>query len=346
LRWKSLNQGSKITSSGVMEMEYRRLQMSKGGSYLLSLPKGWVVRTGLKGGDVLRLEEGEGATLTIRIEGEVEPEKGSTEVIKEVEGIERQIRSNYLYGTDTIVIDLGRRMTPAIRDQIKGAIQKLIGLEVVEEDGGSVTVQCLLQPTSMPIRSTLRRAHVLAANMHKEAEDSLTTLDSDLALSVVKRDDEVDRLYFLMVRQLRLALRSPKVAEKLGVGSAECLDLRMAAKYVETIADLAAAVATAVPKLDRKEIDNEIMEALKELSRSSYKIHEDAAQALFSQNVKSAEEVMIKAKGLGDNLAAVNEMLTNKQPRMAPLLDSIAMYLYQIGAHGIDLAELVSGTRG
>src|SRR5512137_1754626 len=102
-----------------MEMEYRRLQMSKGGSYLLSLPKGWVVRTGLKGGDVLRLEEGEGATLTIRIEGTVESEKGATEVIKEAEGLERQIRSNYLYGIDTIIVDLGRKMTPAIRDQIK-----------------------------------------------------------------------------------------------------------------------------------------------------------------------------------------------------------------------------------
>lgn len=329
-----------------MKMEYRRLQMSKGGSYLLSLPKGWVIRTGLKGGDVLRLEEGEGATLTIRTEGAVEPEKGATQVIREAEGLERQIRSNYLYGIDTIVVDLGKKMTPAIRDQIKGAIQKLIGLEVVEEDGGSVTIQCLLQPTSMPIRSTLRRANVLASDMHKEAEEALAQFDTDLARSVIKRDDEVDRLYFLMVRQLRLALRNPTVAEKLGVSPSECLDLRMAAKYVETIADLAVAVAAAVPKLDRKDADREIVEALKELSRSAYGIHEDASQALFKQDVKSAEYVMTLAKQLGEKLAAVNEMLTNRQPRMAPLLDSIAMYLYQIGSHGVDLAELVSGARG
>jgi len=327
-------------------MEYRRLQMSKGGSYLLSLPKGWVVRTGLKGGDVLRLEEGEGASLTIRIEGILEPEKGVTEVIREAEGLERQIRSNYLYGIDTVVVDLGKKMTPAIRDQIKAAIQKLIGLEVVEEDAGSVTIQCLLQPTSMPIRSTMRRAYTLASNMHKEAEEALTCLDAGLAKSVIKRDDEVDRLYFLMVRQLRLALRNPAVAEKLGVGPSECLDLRMAAKYIETIADLAVAVAAAVPKLDRKDVDKEIMGALGELSGWAYRIHEDAAQALFKQDVKSAEDVMAKAGRLGEELSAVNEMLTNRQPRMAPLLDSIAMYLYQIGSHGVDLAELVSGARG
>lgn len=327
-------------------MEYRRLQMSKGGSYLLSLPKGWVLRTGLKGGDILRLEEGEGAVLTIRTEEAAGPEKGATAFIKEGEGLERQIRSNYLYGMDTIVVDLGKRMTPAIRDQVKTSIQKLIGLEVVEEDAGSVTVQCLLQPTSMPIRSTLRRAYTLASNMHKEAEEALSRMDAELARSVIRRDDEVDRLYFLMVRQLRLALRNPTVAEKLGVSASECLDLRMAAKYVETIADLAVAVAAAVPRLDRKDVEGEIMDGLKQLSASAYRIHEDAAQALFKQDVKSAEEVMVKAGRLGEELAAVNEMLTNKQPRMAPLLDSLAMYFYQIGSHGVDLAELVSAAQG
>jgi phosphate uptake regulator len=327
-------------------MEYRRLQMSKGGSYLLSLPKGWVVRTGLKGGDILRLEEREGAVLTIRIEGTEGPETGTTEVIREAEGLERQIRTNYLYGIDTIVIDLGKSMTPAIRDQIKAAITKLIGLEVVEEDAGSVTIQCLLQPTSMPIKSTLRRAYTLASNMHREAEEALSRLDAGLAESIIKRDDEVDRLYFLMVRQLRLALRNPTVAEKLGVSLPECLDLRMAAKYVETIADFAVAVAAAVPKLNSRDADREILEALRRLSDSAYNIHADAAQALFKQDIKSAEGVMAKAGRLGEELAAVNEMLTNKQPRMAPLLDSIAMYLYQTGAHGIDLAELVSGARG
>lgn len=31
----------------VPEMDYRRLQMSKGGSFLLSLPKEWVLKNGL-----------------------------------------------------------------------------------------------------------------------------------------------------------------------------------------------------------------------------------------------------------------------------------------------------------
>jgi len=291
------------------------------------------------------LVEGEGGSLTIKMEGAAEVEKGVTAVIREPEGLERQIRANYLAGADTIVIDLGRRMTPAMREQVKTDIHKLIGLEIVEEEANSMTIQCLLQPTSMPVKSTLKRAYTLAASMHKEAEQALADGDVELAESVSRRDDEVDRLYFLMVRQLRLALRNPSVAEKLGVGPAECLDLRMAAKYVETIADYSGAVADSVPKLSRREVDRDIMEALSELSGEAYRIHEEAAQALFKQDVRLAEGVMMKSAKLAEGLVSINELLMSKQPKITALLDSIAMYFYQIGSHGIDLAELVSGAK-
>jgi len=324
-------------------MEYRRLQMNKGGSFLLSLPKEWVLSSGLKGGDILRLTEESSGVLTIKAEGASEAEKGITAVITQQEGVERQIRSNYLYGTDTIVIDLKKRITPVIREEVKTAIRKLIGLEIVEEEANTITIQSLLQPSSMPLGSTLKRAYTIAASMHKEAEQALMHKDLELAEAVSKRDDEVDRLYFLMVRQLRLALRRADIADKLGLKPAECLDLRMAAKYVETIADYSGNIAEAVPKVSTEEVDRELMGGLLQLSSMAYKIHESAAQALFRQDFNLAESVRLKQKGLADELVSVNELLTRTQPRLAALLNSIAMYFYQIGAHGIDLAELVSG---
>jgi len=325
-------------------MEYRRLQRSKGGSFLLSLPKEWVLKNGLQGGSVIQLIEGEGGALTIRLGEEAEPERGATAVIRDPKGLERQIRACYLMGADTIVVDLGMRMTPATREEIRAAIHKLIGLEIVEETSSGMTIQCLLQPSSMPVKSTLRRAYTLAANMHKEAEQALINGDLELAESVSRRDDEVDRLYFLLVRQLRLALRNAPIAEKIGVKPAECLELRMAAKYIENIADYSEAVATSVGKIDRRELDRETLDALSSLSALAYSLHEEAAQALFKQDIEITERVMARGKDLPEKLLAVNELLVDKQSRIAALLDSVALYFYQIGGHGVDMAELVSGT--
>lgn len=324
-------------------MEYRRLQRSKGGSFLISLPKEWVRRKGLEAGSIIRLSEGEGGALLISADAGGEGEKGSKAVIRDPEGIERQIRAQYLLGVDSIVIDLGRRMTPSIREEVRDAIRKLIGLEIVEEEANSITVQCLLQPTSMPVRSTLRRAYTLAASMHREAEEALLNGDVELAEAVSRRDEEVDRLYFLLVRQLRLAIRNQSIAEKLGVRATECLDLRMAAKYVETIADYSEAVANSVRKLRGEEADPEIMDAVINLSKTAYAIHDEAAQALFKGDAKQAAQVMLKGQQLTESLLAVSGLLLAKQPRLSAIIDSVSMYLYQIGAHGIDIAELVGG---
>jgi hypothetical protein len=66
---------------------------------------------------------------------------------------------------------------------------------------------------------------------------------------------------------------------------------------------------------------------------------------LFKQDVRVAEGVVAKGAELSAELMAVNELLSSTQPRIAALLDSIVMDFYQIGSHGIDIAELVSGTR-
>ncbi|MGQ9759390.1 MAG: PhoU domain-containing protein [Candidatus Methanomethylicaceae archaeon] len=327
-------------------MEYRRLQKSKGGSFLLSLPKEWVKRNGLDAGAIIRLAEGEGGELVVRAEAGTEAERGSVAKIRDPEGIERKIRAQYLMGADTIVIDLGKRMTPSIREEVKGAIHKLIGLEIVEEEANTMTVQCLLQPTSMPVRSTLKRAYMLAANMHREAEAALLNGDIELAEAVSRRDEEVDRLYFLLVRELRLAIRNRSIAERLGVKAAECLDLRMAAKYIETIADYSEAVANSVRKLSGEVTEREIMEALSSLSKMAYSIHEEAAQALFKEDAKLAYRVSLRNSELTERLIAVGELLLAKQPRLSAIIESAAMYLYQIGAHGIDLAELVGDVEG
>ncbi|MBC7121059.1 MAG: phosphate uptake regulator PhoU [Candidatus Methanosuratus sp.] len=321
-------------------MEYRRLQMSKGGSFLISLPKEWVKSNGLQGGSILKLTVSEGE-LRISADAAGEGEKGAVSYIRQTERLERRIRSNYLFGADTIVVELGKRLTPTVREEIKGAIRKLIGLEIVEEDRDTVTIQCLLQPTSMPVLSAIKRAYSLASSMHRDAEEALLSRDPELASSVEKRDDEVDRLYFLIVRQLRLAIRNPAVAEKLGIRPAECLDMRMAAKYVETIADYAGAVAAAVPKVGG-DAERELVDALAALSRQAYRIHENAASALFKKDLAIADSVLEEEKALSQSLLSVNKLLMTKQPRIAALLDSIAIYFYQIGAHGIDLAELVS----
>ncbi|MCC6012817.1 MAG: hypothetical protein LM593_00350 [Candidatus Verstraetearchaeota archaeon] len=324
-------------------MEYRKLQKSKSGSFLISIPKEWVKKKGLDSGSLIKLIESEEGGLVLLPEGEEEKEENIA-IIKTIENLEKQIRTQYLLGANTIIVDLGKKISSTIREEIKNAISKLIGLEIIEEGINSITIQCLLQPTSIPVKSVLKRSYSLAASMHRDAEIALLEGDIELAEVISKRDEEVDRLYFLIVRQLRSAIRNYSIAEKLGVKPIECLDLRMAAKYIEGIADQSEIIAKNVVKIhnEKIDIDKEIINELLEISHMAYNLHEEASQALFKRDVKLANKVISKNNEFKNKVFKFNELLLVKQSKFSTIINSITMHIYQIGEYGIDLAELVS----
>ena len=51
------------------------------------------------------------------------------------------------------------------------------------------------------------------------------------------RDDEVDRLYFLLVRATRAAVVRPEVAETYGLSPVDLLDYRVLASFLESAGD-------------------------------------------------------------------------------------------------------------
>ncbi|MCL4519312.1 MAG: hypothetical protein M1587_08960, partial [Thaumarchaeota archaeon] len=67
--------------------------------------------------------------------------------------------------------------------------------------------------------------------------------------AVAQRDDEVDRLHFLLVRLLRTAVREPRVASAFGLSTIECLDYRVAANSIETAGDYAVELAESFSKI-------------------------------------------------------------------------------------------------
>ncbi len=273
----------------------------------------------------------------------MEPKKAVIALEKAV-SLEREIRAKYLLGFEIIEIAAEQRLGKEHRDRIKDTIHRLIGIEIVDEKANSMTLQCLLHPAALPAKSVLKREYSLAAGMHEEAAEAFFTLDRELAEAVIRRDDEVDKLYFLLVRQLRTAVYNVAIARKLGVTPLECLDLRIAAKYIEAIADCAVKVAEGAISMGElgMSVPKGLRAKIEELHEKARLIHERAVEALLRGDVKKAEEIAGEAAELADTLNSVNkEIAVQKSPLVAQLL-SISANFYQIGELGLDIAELVA----
>lgn len=321
-------------------MELRRVQQT-GGTYLISLPKGWARRVRLSRGSVVAVIEREDGSLVVDPRYQLTRE---TEVaaVAPSPHMEREITGNYLLGYDVIHIDGRGRLPPNIRERVSVSIRRLIGLEIVEEDASRIVLQCLLDPSSFPPEKILRREHLFASSMLKDVMAALFDEDLQLARGIVERDDEVDRLYFLIVRLLRTAVLNPLLSEKMDVRPIDCLDYRLVASLVESVADHTVEIAQIVLEHSpRVAPSDEVIQSIRRLSDASRTMFEDAMRAVFTRDLELAGRVIEQSNPLRELVHGLDGLLANQPPDVISYVSGIAASLERVCDSSVDIADLV-----
>jgi phosphate uptake regulator len=182
----------------------------------VSLPKDWATENGVSAGTTMEFYPEEDSLL-LTPKSETERTRGSLDVTNlDGEELTRAVMTMYVSGFDIIELE-ANRITTDQRRAIREATQGLVGVEVLEETGESVVIQDLLDSSELSITNAVTRMRLIAQSMLEDAVRALVTNDADVARDVVERDEDVDRLWFVVSRIFRSTLRSPRAAEELGV---------------------------------------------------------------------------------------------------------------------------------
>jgi len=262
-------------------------------------------------------------------------------VVKPSSLLDREIVGKYLLGYDIIRVEAKDKISPEDRERVKLASSRLIGLEIIEEDYAKIVMQCLLEPSAFPPEKILRREYTIASGMHRDAVTSLLEGDVYVAKNVIARDDEVNRLYFLLVRILRTVIQNPGLSEKLGILPIDCLDYRLTASLVEGIGDQSVWIAELATKLEKARVGKDLAQLLLRLHRAAYESHENALKALFSRDISLAEAVRDERRSVVDAFREVEAFARAQAGDVAPLIVGVASAVSRIYEHSLDIADLV-----
>ena len=276
-------------------MQLRKVQEMGGATFLVSLPKDWAKSVSLRKGSVLSIESsGDGGLLIYpmgssesRLEKELEIEYPSKFRIPSLSG---EITGAYLLGYDLIRIRGKHRISSIDRETAIVAIKKLIGLEIVEEDALSITCQFLVDNTAVEPGKIFRRMSAIVRAM---ISDTIKQFGSDESLrfeSVAKRDDEVDRLHFLIVRLIRSAVRDPRAASKFGLSAIDCLDYRVATSFLETTGDYAVELSNSISEI--KSPDEKIKSRLVSMSEDLDSMEDIAVRGFVARDYTLTREAL------------------------------------------------------
>lgn len=331
-------------------METRKLQKTGGSTFIVSLPKPWVTGSKLKEGDPVSMVIDDNGLLVLdptlgsrrpsaRIELLTEEDENTQHFLRTLIGL-------YISGYDEIVVRSRSRISPDVRKAVREFTRKVIGPEIVEESGASISVQDVADHSHLDMRKILKRMHLMCRSMHVDAIEAMSEGNKPLAGDVVARDDEVDRLYWFMAKQRSMMARDSAVARKLGVSLSEATFYVSASKSLERIADHAVRIAHSASELAGEKTPERVLSEIQNYSAEVISVLDRSVEALLKRDLRSANIVADEAERLRERRNAVVRLVMDQKGKHAVPLALVVESLERTALYSADISEIAINLGG
>jgi phosphate uptake regulator len=324
-------------------VELRKIQLTGGSSLSVTLPKTWAAKVRVAAGDIVGCQENPDGSLTVfaHARGARPPQSHRVDHADgDPEFLFRRIIAAYLMGYDTIQVKGKGPLDTTTREVIRRAVRRIMGLEVIEEDAHMVTLQDFLDPREFHMQKALRRMAILTQAMQEEAFSNLTDPRREAPASAEDRDDEVDRLYWLVNKQFHAMLRDASYAAKMDITPSQGLNYLLAARLVERTADHADRIATETMKIPPGKRDEKLLLRLQKEGRAASGAFAQAVAALMKRDARGAHEVIQQADRLQKGQQGLLKEAMKLGPEAISHLALIIESIQRTTAYAADVAEV------
>lgn len=200
----------------------RKVQLTGRNTYIVSLPHEWISNRGVKKGDPLYLVQNSDGTITLSLKQENKELKTCTisTVNQEKDTVMRNIVSAYVGGAGKIVLRGSGISTVA-----EEARRVLSGVEITDENGDELILR-ILSYDELDIDGIIKREYNVTNGMFGIVISKYYE-GTDIGVEIARKEDDVDRLYLLLLRNVALGMGRER----------EVVFKTMVAKSIEKISD-------------------------------------------------------------------------------------------------------------
>ena len=330
--------------------ETRKIQFTGKSSYIVSLPKQWIMELGLKQGDQIRMVRKGSSTLELyppKFESRIQKKEDAVIEIDAEEkpsSIIRKLISLYFLGFKTInVKPKNGRLSPNQRNTVKEAVKRmLMGSEIISDSSGGITVQVLVNLLELSVDGAFKRMIHLAKSMSSDAILAVKENNLELAQEVINTDDEVDRFGFYIIRQLKIAIQNEHMLKEMGFRNARnCLGYRLVVKNIERAGDHASFIAKDLLEF-KKPVKKEILEKLQDMNEFCLSVLDESCLALFKEDYVQAEKIIEKTAEIAKYEKKVRDASKSlKDDEEIYRIRRMSENIRRVSEYASDIAEIV-----
>lgn len=226
-------------------MEIRNLQKTGGSSFTITLPKEWITRFNLKDKDKVIMDQHKSGSISILPYYVKKIQHRTIISISNLtlNAIVREIIAHYIVGVDELVLK-ENQFTSEQKSAIRKVTRDLVGMEIIEETSNKIIIKNVFDNRKFSISDSVEKMFLIIIAMYEDVMRAIENRDKNLAIDIIDRDVEIDRLYLTVVRQLHSLFQDRVSEEEVG------LSLE-AVHYYETVATQLERIADHTVKMSR-----------------------------------------------------------------------------------------------
>ena len=315
----------------------RRLQKI-GSSILVSLPKEWIDANNLDKTNQVEIETNKN-NLSIRTQLSKRPSKDIeiTYPLPKGESIVPTITGAYLLGFDMIKIVSKSPISITDRESVRGSTRRLVGMEIIDEDATNISVQFLLDETSINPQNILKRMSSIALGMFSDVVSSLESGDKTNLETIINRDAEINRQYFLLVRLIRSTIMDARLANIFNLENIDILDYRIAANTLEIAGDTVVELSQSLIKSNLSKVE---LKKLHDFAKDMEEIQIKSIDSFISNNRTLAIDAIRLQRNNATKISKIRSSLESKKQISLAFFDLIYMFEKVLQSWS-DIADLV-----
>jgi len=252
----------------------------------------------------------------------------------------RQLIGAYIAGYNSINIKSKDRLPAPIRISVRKFTQITIGQEVVEETNASIIIKDLLKPAEMPFNSTIKRMHLTVKSMHEDAMNTLETGNRKIVEEILSRDNDVDRLHWLVARQHNIILQNYNLAEKMDITISMTSTYFLISRIIERMGDHVVRIAQNVLNLADSHINKKISDQIQSASNLALDIFNNSIGSFYRKDIHASNKNIESVHKLEVLCKEINALASKKDGAVAISIGYIVESIRRIGEYAEDISEI------
>lgn len=325
-------------------MDTRKVQRTGKSTFIVSLPKSWATKNGIAAGSIIYINQGDNGGLTLSTDRSERDLRAKLDIGDKMgDHLVRDIIGCYVGGYRTVEVT-SKHMSSAQKKDLHQIVNKLIGPEILEETINKVVIQDLLSSEELQSERALKRIKTVVKSMISDSFSSLLNNNEELALDVIQRDNDVDRLNLLISRQFTEILRSGSVKQET-LNPITAFNYMHAASNLERIADHAHRIAKIAQQCNCN-LAEELREELSQMESLLCSLIDDSVSYLLQTNSDKANEMIDRISEIQKRVEGITES-TGSQDKsemlvrlvLASSLERMLDYIMNIGELTINLSH-------